>query len=210
MPIIFSPAHPDYWIEVPAVLPKRFECAIPCPLPSLLSLLQAYVFPPEQLVPMIAQCDYVVLSTPYTPDTHQLINAAAIAAMKPNTVFINVGRGKCVDEEALVKGGCLILELSGTAAWLSGCLQQGRSVFSCVVCSFGAVQAEATVFSVAPCICCACHTCTTHAAHLPCRQADVTLTHCDCFCQPANHHRYLCCLLCRPQLYKLVQSRGLA
>lgn len=32
------------------------------------------------------------------------MSAAAIAAMKPTGVLINVGRGKCVDEEALVQG----------------------------------------------------------------------------------------------------------
>lgn len=53
---------------------------------------------------MVSQCDYLVCSTPYTPDTHQLVSAAAIAAMRPNAVFINVGRGKCVDEAALIQG----------------------------------------------------------------------------------------------------------
>ena len=48
--------------------------------------------------------DYVVAATPYTPSTDKLISAEAIAAMKPTGVFINVGRGKCVDEEALIAG----------------------------------------------------------------------------------------------------------
>jgi phosphoglycerate dehydrogenase-like enzyme len=100
--------HLKIRVEIPAVLRNLLQFAMPCLLAPLLLLLQAQVFPPEQLLPMVAQCDYVVLSTPYTPDTHQLIDAAAIAAMKPNAVFINVGRGKCVDEEALVKGGCLM------------------------------------------------------------------------------------------------------
>ncbi len=47
--------------------------------------------------------DYVVCSTPYTPATHELVSAAAIAAMKPEAVLINVGRGKCVDEPALIR-----------------------------------------------------------------------------------------------------------
>lgn len=67
---------------------------------------QAEVFAPEQILHMVPQCDYLVCCTPHTPDTHQLVSAAAIAAMKPTTVFINVGRGKCVDEEALVQGAC--------------------------------------------------------------------------------------------------------
>lgn len=52
----------------------------------------------------MAVSDYVVMATPYTPATHQLVNAAAINALRPHAVFINVGRGKCVDEEALIAG----------------------------------------------------------------------------------------------------------
>lgn len=52
----------------------------------------------------MAESDYVVVATPYTPATHEQVNAAAIAAMKPNAVLINVGRGKCVEEPALIKG----------------------------------------------------------------------------------------------------------
>lgn len=51
----------------------------------------------------MAASDYVVAATPWTPDTDKLVSAAAIAAMKPNAVFVNVGRGKCVDEEALIE-----------------------------------------------------------------------------------------------------------
>lgn len=53
---------------------------------------------------LMSVCDYVVMATPYTPATHQLINTAAIAAMKPNGVLVNVGRGKCIDEAALIEG----------------------------------------------------------------------------------------------------------
>lgn len=73
---------------------------------------QAEVFAPEQILQMVPQCDYLVCCTPYNPDTHLLVSAAAIAAMKPTAVFINVGRGKCVDEAALVQG-----------AWCAGVLE---------------------------------------------------------------------------------------
>jgi hypothetical protein len=43
-------------------------------------------------------------STPYTAETHHIIDAAAIAAMKSNAVLINVGRGRCIDEAALIAG----------------------------------------------------------------------------------------------------------
>lgn len=51
---------------------------------------------------VIAQSDYVVLSTPLTPRTYRLLSRERIAAMKPTAVFINLGRGTTVDEEALI------------------------------------------------------------------------------------------------------------
>ena len=62
------------------------------------------IFSPEQIVDMVARCDYVVVATPHTPGTHKLVSAAAIQAMQPHCVLINVGRGKCVDEAALTAG----------------------------------------------------------------------------------------------------------
>lgn len=46
--------------------------------------------------------DVVLASLPLTSSTHHLMNAAVFAAMKPEALFINVGRGPCVDEAALV------------------------------------------------------------------------------------------------------------
>jgi phosphoglycerate dehydrogenase-like enzyme len=51
----------------------------------------------------MAQSDYVVLSAPLTPRTFRFISRQRIALMKPSAVLINVGRGKTVDEEALVE-----------------------------------------------------------------------------------------------------------
>jgi phosphoglycerate dehydrogenase-like enzyme len=60
------------------------------------------VFSNDQKVEMIRQCDYVVMATPLTEATHQLFDAECVGAMKATAVFVNIGRGKCVDEEALV------------------------------------------------------------------------------------------------------------
>jgi len=73
------------------------------------------IYGTDQLVEMVRECDYVVMSTPFTPQTHKMFSREAVAAMKPSAVFINVGRGKCVDEEALIealegnriRGACL-------------------------------------------------------------------------------------------------------
>lgn len=67
---------------------------------------QEKFYSPDQLNELMATADYVVVATPYTPSTHQLVNAAAIAAMKPNGVLVNVGRGKCIEEAALIEGRC--------------------------------------------------------------------------------------------------------
>ena len=53
----------------------------------------------KQLLP---QADYVALTCPLTPATEKLIDAAALALMKKSAFLVNVARGKCVDEPALV------------------------------------------------------------------------------------------------------------
>jgi phosphoglycerate dehydrogenase-like enzyme len=45
--------------------------------------------------------DYVVLCAALTPATEKLIDAAALARMKPSAYLINIGRGKLVDTDAL-------------------------------------------------------------------------------------------------------------
>ncbi len=59
-------------------------------------------FAPGRRLEMISRCDYLVISAALTPHTRGLIGAGEIAAMKPNAVLINVGRGPVVDESALV------------------------------------------------------------------------------------------------------------
>lgn len=59
-------------------------------------------FPPDQLHTMLGEADVVVLIVPHTPATDQLINATALAAMKPGAYLINIARGAVVDEEALI------------------------------------------------------------------------------------------------------------
>jgi D-3-phosphoglycerate dehydrogenase len=63
-------------------------------------------FPPSvQAVPLdrlLAEADYVTLHCPLTSETHHLIDARALAAMKPTAVLINTARGGIVDTDALV------------------------------------------------------------------------------------------------------------
>ena len=46
--------------------------------------------------------NFVVVAVPGGPATQHLINAAALAAMRPDGIFINISRGEVVDEAALV------------------------------------------------------------------------------------------------------------
>ena len=60
-------------------------------------------YPPAEISAMLAECDYVVVATPLTPETHHMISDAAFDAMKPSGVIINVGRGPCIDQAALIR-----------------------------------------------------------------------------------------------------------
>jgi (S)-sulfolactate dehydrogenase len=51
---------------------------------------------------VLREADVVTLHTPSTPATHHLIDAARLAAMKPDAILINTSRGDVVDEAALV------------------------------------------------------------------------------------------------------------
>ncbi len=51
---------------------------------------------------VLPRADYVALTCPLTPQTEKLIDTRALAAMKPSAFLINVARGRCVDEPALI------------------------------------------------------------------------------------------------------------
>lgn len=51
---------------------------------------------------VLDESDVVVLCAPETDETRGLMDAAALARMKDGALLVNVGRGKLVDEEALV------------------------------------------------------------------------------------------------------------
>ncbi len=52
---------------------------------------------------MLAAADFVSIHAPATPETHHLIDRAALAAMKPGAWLINTSRGALVDEAALIE-----------------------------------------------------------------------------------------------------------
>jgi phosphoglycerate dehydrogenase-like enzyme len=54
----------------------------------------------EELLP---ECDYVVMLAGYNASTHAMMGAPQFALMKPTAYFVNPGRGRLVDEEALTR-----------------------------------------------------------------------------------------------------------
>ena len=66
---------------------------------------KAVDFPAEQLATLhdvMAAADFVVVTVPGGAKTTKLIGAAALAAMKPTSIFVNIARGEVVDERALI------------------------------------------------------------------------------------------------------------
>lgn len=57
----------------------------------------------ESLEAVMAAADFVVVATPGGAETTKLIDASALAAMKPSGIFINISRGEVVDEMALIE-----------------------------------------------------------------------------------------------------------
>jgi phosphoglycerate dehydrogenase-like enzyme len=60
------------------------------------------VLPPDQLPALLARSDVVVLSAPLTQETRFLIGAETIRHIKPGALLINIGRGKLVDDDAVI------------------------------------------------------------------------------------------------------------
>ena len=57
----------------------------------------------DGLLAAIAEADFVALTCPLTPKTENLIDARALAAMRPAAFLVNVARGKVVNEPALIE-----------------------------------------------------------------------------------------------------------
>ena len=57
---------------------------------------------PSALPDLWARADFVVLCCPLTAETANIVDAAALETMRPNAYLINVARGGCVDEPALI------------------------------------------------------------------------------------------------------------
>jgi phosphoglycerate dehydrogenase-like enzyme len=58
---------------------------------------------PERLAELAARADALVVTLPLTDATRGLVGAAALRALRPGAVVVNVGRGAVIDEPALAE-----------------------------------------------------------------------------------------------------------
>lgn len=58
---------------------------------------------PVDFLTLLRESDFLTLHVPLTPETRRIINAGALAQMKPTAFLINTARGKVVDVDALVE-----------------------------------------------------------------------------------------------------------
>jgi phosphoglycerate dehydrogenase-like enzyme len=57
---------------------------------------------PDRLEARLAEADFVIVTTPETPDTLGMFNARLFSRMKRGAYFINIARGKCVVTQDLI------------------------------------------------------------------------------------------------------------
>lgn len=55
-----------------------------------------------ELPQLLPQAEIVVLAVPHSPSTHQLLDAAALAALPDQALVVNIARGGVVDQDALL------------------------------------------------------------------------------------------------------------
>jgi D-lactate dehydrogenase len=88
--------------ECVARIMAGFGCQLlgfdPQPNPDCLALGMRYVDLPE----MLATSDVITLHCPLTPQTRHLIDADALARMKPGAMLLNTSRGAVVDTPAVI------------------------------------------------------------------------------------------------------------
>ena len=56
----------------------------------------------QSLHRIMSESDYILCAAPLTPETEGMFDAEAFSKAKKNSVFINVGRGPIVNEDALI------------------------------------------------------------------------------------------------------------
>jgi phosphoglycerate dehydrogenase-like enzyme len=57
----------------------------------------------DQLLEVLPEADFVVLTVPLTQETAGMIGERELRAMKQSAYIINIGRGKTIDQDALIR-----------------------------------------------------------------------------------------------------------
>ena len=78
---------------LPLMLVRALRARSASPLPEVERV--------RDLAELVASADHLVIAAPATPETRHLIDAAALARVKPGLHLVNVARGELVDQEAL-------------------------------------------------------------------------------------------------------------
>lgn len=60
------------------------------------------IIPTGELHVALGMADILVMTAPHTPQTENMMDEAAFAALKPGAIFVNIGRGQTVDHAALI------------------------------------------------------------------------------------------------------------
>lgn len=88
--------------QVVAELLKGFRCRIisydPCPNKELMDSMGVELVGLEEL---FETADAITLHTPYSKQTHHLVDAKMLARMRETAVIVNTSRGNIIDEQAL-------------------------------------------------------------------------------------------------------------
>ena len=61
------------------------------------------VFGPREVRQVIQSSDVLVLALPLTPETYHLLGEEDLASLKDGAILFNIGRGKTIDEDALIR-----------------------------------------------------------------------------------------------------------
>ncbi len=73
------------------------------PFVGELEMTEANVEPVTSLFELLERSDFVSMHAPHNGDTDHMLSDAHFARMKNSALFINNGRGKTVDEEAMIR-----------------------------------------------------------------------------------------------------------
>ena len=60
-------------------------------------------FPVSRIDKVLAKADFVIVTTPLTPETHDLISRERLGLLKPGAGLVNIGRSPIVDYDALAE-----------------------------------------------------------------------------------------------------------